>query len=91
MNIFLLSALPIAAGVLVVLANLPALIKLWQMIRDGEADNQSLYRNYLLLAGNGLLFIYTATIGDVFLATASAINTTLLLIIISLIFVSRRT
>ncbi|WP_299154321.1 hypothetical protein [uncultured Tateyamaria sp.] len=91
MNIFLLSALPIAAGVLVVLANLPALIKLRQMIRDGEADNQSLYRNYLLLAGNGLLFIYTATIGDLFLAIASAINTTLLLIIIGLIFISRRT
>lgn len=90
MDSLLLNTLPIVAGVLVVLANLPALTKLWYMIKQGEADNQSLYRNYLLLSGNGLLFIYTVMIGDKFLAIASAINTTLLFVIIGLIFVSRR-
>ena len=90
MNVLLFNALPIIAGVLVVLANAPALMKLWNMIQIGEADNQSLYRNYLLFAGNGLLFIYTVTIGDLFLATASAINTALLLAIIALVIKSRR-
>jgi len=85
-----LGILPIASGLLVVLANVPALIKLWGMIKTGEPDNQSLNRNYLLLGGNGLLFVYTVAIGDVFLAIASGTNTALLLVLITMIFASRR-
>lgn len=90
MDSVFLGILPIVAGVLIVLANVPALIKLWGMIKTGEPDNQSLNRNYLLLGGNGLLFVYTVAIGNVFLAITSGANTALLLVLITMICASRR-